>query len=58
MSVYEGAKSRVRVHSESSEECEVKFGTHQGSVLTLFLFVVVVDNTTELAREGVLSECL
>ena len=33
MSLYEGAKSRVRVDSEMSEDFEVKVGMHQGSVL-------------------------
>ena len=58
MSLYEGAKTRVRVDSELSEEFEVKMGMHQGSVLSPFLFAVVVDVVTEFAREGVLSELL
>ena len=29
MSLYEGAKTRVRVHSELTEEFEVKVGMHQ-----------------------------
>ena len=33
MSLYEGARTRVRVGSELSEEFEVKVGVHQGSVL-------------------------
>ena len=33
-------------------------GMHQGSVLSLFLFSVVVGVATELARDGVLSEFL
>ena len=57
MSLYERAKTRVRVDSELSEEFEVKVGMHQGSVLSPFLFAVVVD-VTELVREGVLSELL
>ena len=43
MSLYEGAKTRVRVDSELSEEFEVKVGMHQGSVLSPFLFAVVID---------------
>ena len=58
MSLYQGAKTRVRVDSELSEEFEVKVGMHQVSVLSPFLFVVVVDVVTELAREGALSELL
>ena len=37
MSLYEGAKIKVRVDSELSEEFEVKVGMHQGSVLSSFL---------------------
>ena len=58
MRLYEGAKTRVRVDSELSEEFEVKVGMHQGSVLSPFIFAVVVDVVTELAREGALSELL
>ena len=41
-----------------SEEFEVIVGMHQGSVLSPFLFAVVVDIVTEFAREGALSELL
>ena len=58
MSLYEGAKTRVRVDSELSERLEVKVGMHQGSVLSPFLLAVVVNVVIELAREGVLSELL
>ena len=37
MSLYEGAKARVRVDSELSEEFVVKVGIHQGSVLSVFV---------------------
>ena len=40
--LYEGAKTQVRVDSEFSEEFGVKVGMHQGSVLSHFLFAVVV----------------
>ena len=33
-------------------------GKHQGSVLSPFLFAVVVDVVTEFAREDALSELL
>ena len=42
--------------SELSEEFVVKVGMHQGSVLSPFLFAVVVDAVTEFARDAVLSE--
>ena len=41
--------------SELSEEFEVKVWMQQGSVLSLFIFMVVVD-VTELAREGALCQ--
>ena len=44
--------------SELSEEYEVKVGMNQRFVLSPFLFAVVVDVVTELARGGVLSELL
>ena len=50
MSQYEGAKTRVRVDCELSEESKVTVGMHQGSVLSPFLFAVVVDVVTEFAR--------
>ena len=56
--LYEGAKTRVRVDSELSEEFEVKVGMHQRSVLSPFLFAVVIDAVTEFAIEGALSELL
>ena len=58
MSLYEGAKTRVRVDCELSGELEAKQGIHQGSVLSPFLFELEADVVTELARIGVLSELL
>ena len=55
--LYEGAKPRVRVDCELSDEFEVKVEMHQGSVLLPFLFAVVVD-VTDFTREGVLNELL
>ena len=39
MSLYEGAETRVRMNSVFSEECEVKLGVCQGSVLSLIFSV-------------------
>ena len=44
--------------SELSEEFVVKVGMHQGSVLSPFLFAVVVGAVTEFAKEGAISELL
>ena len=58
MSLYEGAKTRVRVDYELSEEFDVKVGMYQASVLSPFLFTVVVDVVKVLARNSVLSQLL
>ena len=50
ISLCEGAKTRVRADSELSDELEAKVGMHQGSVLSTFLFAVVVDVATEVDR--------
>ena len=55
MSLYEGAKTKVRVDYELSKEFEIKVWMHQGSVCHFF-FTVLVDFVTEFAREGVLDE--
>ena len=44
--------------SELSEKSEGKVGMRQGSVLSPFLFTVMVDVVTEFARQGALSELL
>ena len=49
---------KVRVDLDLSKEPEVKVGMHQRSVLSIFLFTVMVDVATELAREDVLSDLL
>ena len=40
------------------EKCEVYVLMHQGSLLSPFLFAVVVDVVTEFAKEGALGEFL
>ena len=58
MSLYEGAKTRVRVDSELSGEFDVKVGIHQGSVQSPISSALVIYVSTEFAREGALSESL
>ena len=43
--------------SELPDKFEVEVWMHQGSVLSHFLFVLVVDVFTELDREDVLLSC-
>ena len=58
MSLYEGAKTRVSIYSELSEEFEVKMEMHQGLVLSLIHFTFVIDVVTDLVMEGVSSVLL
>ena len=58
MSLYEGAKTSVRVGLELSEEFEVTVGVHQGSTLLPLPFAIAVDVITEGVRNGLMSQML
>ena len=58
ISLYDGAKTSVRLGSAYSEEFHVKVGIHQGSVLSPLLFAIAVDVITENTRMGVVNELL
>ena len=58
MSMYRGARTRVRFNCELSEEFEVTLVLHQGSMVSPFHFALLVDVATEFARESALSELL
>ena len=58
MSLYDGAKTRVRVGSAYSEEFEVKVGLHQGSMLSPLFFAIFVGVIAENARRGVVNKLL
>ena len=58
MSLYDGAKTRLRVGSAYSKEIAEKVGVHQGSVLSPLLFAIVVDVITVIAKWGVVNELL
>ena len=51
--IYSNARSRVRDGEGYSEEFEVKVGVHQGSVLSLLLFIIVLEALTREFRCGV-----
>ena len=51
MSLHHGAKTKVRVGSELSEEFLVQVSVHQGSLLSPLLFATTVDIISENARE-------
>ena len=56
MSFYHGAKARVRVGFELSEEFWVQVGVHQKSVPSPLLFPIVVNVNTENTREDLMNK--
>ena len=58
MQLYEGAKTKVKVGKEMSEAFDVKVGVHQGSVLSPFLFAIVMDVVCGGVMKGLLFEIL
>ena len=58
MSLYDGAKTRVRVGAAYSDEFEEKVGVHKGFGLSPLLRAIVVDVITQTARKGVVNELL
>ena len=51
-SLYENARSRVRVNDTFSDEFEVKVRVHQGSVLSPLLFIMVLEALSLEFRSG------
>lgn len=43
MAMYRGSRAAVCVGGENSEEFEVTVGVHQGSVLSPFLFIMMLE---------------
>ena len=58
MRLYEGAKTKVKVGNGMSDGFSVEVGVHQGSVLSPFLFAIVMDVLCEDVKEGLLFEIL
>ena len=49
---YKEATTRVRTHYGDTEEFRIDVGLHQGSALSPFLFVTIMEVLTERARKG------
>jgi len=58
MEMYKGIKTAVRLESVRLELFDVKVGVYQGSVLSPFLFTVVMDEVTKNIRECLVKEIL
>ena len=56
MSLYKGAKTKVKVGAHLSEEFDV--GVHQGSILSPPFFGIVIDVVTNELKVGTLQEIL
>ena len=57
-SLYENARSQVRVNDTFSDEFEVKVRVHQGSVLSPLLFIMVLEALSLEFRSGCLWKLL
>ena len=58
MSLYKGARTKMKVGTHLSEVLEVNVDVHQESVLSPLLFAIVVDVVTNEIKEGMLQEIL
>ena len=58
MSLYKGARTKVKVETHLSEQFEVNVVVHHGSVLSPLLFASVIGVVTNEIEEGMLQEIL
>ena len=56
--MYEDATTKVRLNGRESKAFSVKVGVPQGSVLTLLLFIIVLEALSREFREGLPMELL
>ena len=52
--MYAGCKTSVMTSAGRTKEIEIEVGLHQGSALSLLLFVIIIDVITEEIDEGTL----
>ena len=48
--MYEGSETVLRYAAGTTESFKVKFGLHQGSTLSPFLFAVIMDRLTDVVK--------
>ena len=58
LSLYKGYKTAASVDRELSSSFSMKAGVHQGSALSRFLFIIIMDVLIEGVRDGSLIELL
>ena len=58
MSLYNGAKTKVRLRSELFEKSLVQVDVNQGSVLSPLLLAIAVDVKTEYAKKRLMNKML
>ena len=55
MSMYKGARTKVKIGTHFSEEFEVNVGVHQGLAVSLLLLAIVVIVVTNEMKQGMLQ---
>ena len=58
MSLYKGAKTKVKVGTHLSEELVLEVGVHQGSPISPLWFAIGIDVVTNEIKEGMSQEIL
>ena len=56
MEMHDNIKTSVNMDCMRSDSFEVKVGVHQGSILSPFLFAIVMDEVTREIRKGVVKK--